>query len=43
MLTRSVTHPDLFSNRNRVVESMRFLDRAKEEYADVQIPLAVLE
>ena len=29
--------------RNRVVENMRLLDRMKDEYADVEIPLAVLE
>lgn len=29
--------------RNRVVENMRLLDRTKDEYADVEIPLAVLE
>lgn len=29
-------------NRNRVVEDMQNLDRMKDEFADVQIPVAVL-
>lgn len=32
-----------FVCRNRVVDNMRILDHVKDEYADVQIPLAVLE
>lgn len=31
------------SYRNRVVEDMRNLDRMKDEYAGIQIPVAVLK
>ena len=36
-------HISPFSNRNRVVEDMRNLDRMKDEYAGIQIPVSVLK
>ena len=32
-----------YNYRNRVVEDMRNLDRMKDEYAGIQIPVAVLK
>ena len=38
----SPPHILVLLSRNRVVEDMQNLDRMKDEFADVQIPIAVL-
>lgn len=43
MCHATVTANYLRLSSNSVVENMRLLDRMKEEYSNVQIPLPVLE
>ncbi len=43
MLVSIITSVHFVVRRNRAADNMRLLNQIKEEYADVQIPLAVLE
>lgn len=42
-LKYGITGIAVFICRNRVVEDMRNLDRMKDEYAGIQIPVSVLK